>query len=68
MAECLRETLHLYGGFEGNEHPVLRVKVQQKPIREIRLVDNPDKRGSLSFWEAMSLAGRLQRMSLRVDP
>ena len=49
MAECLRETLHLCGGFEGSEHPVLRVKVQQKPIREIRLVDNPDKRGEPQF-------------------
>lgn len=49
MAECLRETLHLYGGFEGDEYPVLRVKVQQKPIREIRLVDNPDKRGEPQF-------------------
>ena len=68
MAECLRETLHLYGGFEGDEHPVLRVKVQQKPIREIRLVDNPDKRGEPQFLGGYVVGGSTQEDELTGGP
>ena len=49
MTACLQKTLHLQGGFEGNEQPVLKVKVQKKPIRKIEIVDNPGKRGEPVF-------------------
>ena len=68
MAECLRETLHLYGGFEGDEYPVLRVKVQQKPIREIRLVDNPDKRGEPQFLGGYVVDGSTPKDELTGGP
>lgn len=46
MTACLKEALHLQGAFEGAEQPVFKVGIREKPIREIRLVDNPDKRGT----------------------
>ena len=49
MTACLRKALQLQGGFEGNDQTAIKVKIQSKPIREIRLADNPRKAGEPVF-------------------
>lgn len=49
MAAMLLETLHLAGGIEGAADLVLKVKIQNKPISQIMIKDNPEKVGNPVF-------------------
>ena len=54
MTACLRKALQLQGGFEGNDQTAIKVKIQSKPIREIRLADNPRKAGGTGVRRRIS--------------
>lgn len=45
LAEILSRCLYLQGAYEGDEFPVLKVALENKPIAEINLVNNEKKRG-----------------------
>ena len=49
MTACLREALCLKGAFEGEPQCVLKIRLRNKPVREIFVRDNPDKRGEPVF-------------------
>lgn len=49
MVKVLKDSLHLYGGFEGEDTCVFKVKVKDKPIKGIKIEDNPDENGNPIF-------------------
>lgn len=57
LKALLQSTLHLQGGYEGQDTGVLRIKVQNKPISEIRIADNPKKDGNPVFHGAYLVSG-----------
>jgi hypothetical protein len=47
----LENTLFLKGGYEGNSPYLLRIKLRDKPIKQMELVDQPHKIGEPQFSE-----------------
>ena len=50
-AALLQKTLYLYGGYEGRECGILKIKVKNVGIKSIRIQNNPDKMGYPVFGE-----------------
>lgn len=57
MKQLLDKTLHLYGGFEAAEKCVVKIKIQDKPIKSIKIVDNRGKAGNPVFDGAYIVRG-----------
>ena len=71
MKKLLDETLHLYGAFESEEMCVVKIKIQDKTISSIRIIDNKEKSGAPEFDGAYIVKGdkkeTLKGGSLSVD-
>jgi len=52
LKKLLEDTLCIKGAYEGEKIGVLRIAIQEKPIAEISIKDNPDKRGGPVFYGA----------------
>jgi len=52
MNELLRSSLHIWGAYEGEKNCILKIKVQNKSIKSVKIVDNPEKSGEPVFLGA----------------
>lgn len=57
LSDLLKSSLRLLGAYEGEETCVFRVKLESKAIKNIQIIDNPDKNGEPVFQGAFLTAG-----------
>lgn len=57
MANLLKSSLYIKGGFEGDKKCVFRVKLEKKSIDSIKIIDNSKKAGNPIFDGAYLVSG-----------
>ena len=63
LIAALKNSLALFGAYEGSEACVLKVKLRAKPVKKISIADNKDKDGSPVFKSAFLTDGGVKTLS-----
>lgn len=63
MANLLKDSLHLYGAFEGNDNCVLKIKLRDEKVKKIEIEDNKEKAGNPVIKGAYIVSGDVSQLT-----